>query len=319
MARLIEVISRGTRALQPSAASLPNGSLYFVTDEDLIEQVVSAAWALYCNITPSSTTPGGSDKNPQYNNAGAFGGIANNAAATNKFLRQISSGTPAFEQVSGADLPDDSVTAGKLADTAVTPGTYGDADNVAQVTIDQQGRITAASEVPITGGGGGGGLILIENKIFTAAATTYDFSGLDGDTDRIYKLVGKIVVGASGSPFFSTRFNAQATTYSINRSQVAGTTPLASTFTEPYVAGGDAGTVLSFESLIFAAKSVNSVAQRRMYLAQSIATASSAITWNNWRGWWTDTTNNITSIRLHCDTSNGIGDGSQVALYKFEQ
>lgn len=38
----------------------------------------------------------------------------------------------------------------KLADTAVTPGTYGDATNVAQITVDQQGRITAASEVALS-------------------------------------------------------------------------------------------------------------------------------------------------------------------------
>lgn len=44
-----------------------------------------------------------------------------------------------------------------LADTAVTPGTYGDATHVAQFTVDQKGRITAAANVAITGGGGGGG------------------------------------------------------------------------------------------------------------------------------------------------------------------
>jgi hypothetical protein len=44
-----------------------------------------------------------------------------------------------------------------LADTAVTAGTYGDATNSAQITIDPQGRITAASNVAISGGGGGGG------------------------------------------------------------------------------------------------------------------------------------------------------------------
>lgn len=38
----------------------------------------------------------------------------------------------------------------KLADTAVTPGTYGDATNVAQFTVDQQGRITAASQIALS-------------------------------------------------------------------------------------------------------------------------------------------------------------------------
>jgi hypothetical protein len=43
-----------------------------------------------------------------------------------------------------------------LADTAVTPGTYGDASHVGQFTVDQKGRITAASNIAISGGGGGG-------------------------------------------------------------------------------------------------------------------------------------------------------------------
>ena len=39
-----------------------------------------------------------------------------------------------------------------IQDTGVTPGTYGDAGNVAQVTIDASGRVTAASEVAIVAG-----------------------------------------------------------------------------------------------------------------------------------------------------------------------
>lgn len=37
----------------------------------------------------------------------------------------------------------------KLADTAVAPGTYGSATATSRVTIDQQGRVTSASAVPI--------------------------------------------------------------------------------------------------------------------------------------------------------------------------
>lgn len=43
----------------------------------------------------------------------------------------------------------------QLKNTAVTPGTYGDDTHVAQITVDAKGRLTAATEVEITGGGGG--------------------------------------------------------------------------------------------------------------------------------------------------------------------
>jgi hypothetical protein len=152
--RLDQVILRGTRAAQPVATTLPNGALYEVSDEDLIEYVVSGAWALWATLGGGGGAPGGSDKNVQYNNSGAFGGIANNATATQKFLRQANSATPSFEAIDGSNLVSGSVGPTELAATAVTAGTYGDANNVGQFTVDADGRITGASEVAIAGGGG---------------------------------------------------------------------------------------------------------------------------------------------------------------------
>jgi hypothetical protein len=281
---LTAILLTGTFAARPSAATLPNGTLYASTDTGVIYQVQSAAWVSWLPA------------------AGGGGGGTVTSVATGTGL-------------SGGPITTTGTIA--MANTAVTPGSYGDASNVGQFTVDAQGRITAAANVAISGAGGG--LTLVENKIFTAAATTYDFSGLDGDADREYLLTGKIVAGSSGTPFFSIRLNAQATTYAIVRTQNASGSITGTTFTEPYIAGGPANAINSFEARIFAAKTVNSVAQLRQYLAKSIVNNAGAITMVDWAGNWTDTTNNITSIRLHCDTTNGIGNGSQVALYKLAQ
>lgn len=77
-----------------------------------------------------------------------------------------------------------------LIDTAVTPGTYGDSTHVAQITIDSKGRITAASNILISGGGGsaaggitvtGGsptGVFLTAGMTFSAVLPTgYDLTG----------------------------------------------------------------------------------------------------------------------------------------------
>lgn len=62
----------------------------------------------------------------------------------------IAIGTDTFTIAGGTGLSSatttDTVTV-NLDDTAVTPGTYGSAETVPVITVDQQGRITAASEV----------------------------------------------------------------------------------------------------------------------------------------------------------------------------
>jgi hypothetical protein len=69
-------------------------------------------------FTATATSPGGSDKNAQYNDNGAFGGVTNNSSATNKFLRQVSSGTPAMEQVADADLSVTDITTNNASTSA---------------------------------------------------------------------------------------------------------------------------------------------------------------------------------------------------------
>ena len=74
----------------------------------------------------------------------------------------------------------DNVITVSLADTAVTPATYGDATHVGQFTVDQQGRLTAASSIEISG--------------VTAAAHNL-LSMIHGDTAASAAVRGSLIVG----------------------------------------------------------------------------------------------------------------------------
>lgn len=55
--------------------------------------------------------------------------------------------------ITSVKILDGAVTDLKLSNTTVSPGTYGTGTQVSQITVDAQGRITSAFNVPITGGG----------------------------------------------------------------------------------------------------------------------------------------------------------------------
>lgn len=113
------------------SGTLAIGDTFVYTDGEGLRVIDSSG---QMKSSGSGGAPGGSDKNVQYDNAGAFGGIANNSTATNKYLQQVSSGTPSFQQVAVADIAAStssalgvgSIELGHATDTTLSRAAAGD-------------------------------------------------------------------------------------------------------------------------------------------------------------------------------------------------
>lgn len=99
--------------------------------------------------------------------------------------------------------------------SGVTPGTYGDATNVARVTVDEYGHVTDVEEVPITGGGGGGGgRTLIASFTSTGVETGFSFTSIPATYQDLLLDFYCRGTAAAGDIQIDLQYNGSATGYS---------------------------------------------------------------------------------------------------------
>lgn len=165
----------------------------------------------------------------------------------------------------------------------------------------------------------GGEWTLIERKTFTAAATSYTFSGLNGDVDRRYRIVMFLKNTYAGESQCTVAFNNDTTqsNYQLERISAVNSTLSSSLDTSnlPYIANASQNYASHGEMEIFGTSGTY-----RMFNQTTQARVSSgASTLWIFSGAWINTGDNITSFVINCNSPDGIGIGSYIELWKLAQ
>lgn len=167
----------------------------------------------------------------------------------------------------------------------------------------------------------GADFILVEKKLVTSDVQDLTFSGLNGDTDEIYRLIGRIISGASAPENFTLRPNNISTNQdSINIEQTSSIITRSSTTDLALSRVRSTGILQTFDAIFWAKKNPNSIATNRTLQAQWASYgATGPLTVGHSTGLWDEDTTNITSLVVHGPGAGDIKDGSTVALYKLRQ
>jgi hypothetical protein len=180
------------------------------------------------------------------NSVSASGGAPTNAQYVTLSTNSLLSAERVLQGTSGNISLTDGGANGNatlnLVDTAVTPGTYGDSSNIPVITVDQKGRITAASEVEAPSGGGGGGWTLIERIVTSGSQTSVDFQDIPDDYQDLVIIGWGRSQDAAGAQNQYVRMNNDSTSGNYNAQAHQGT---GSSTTSSIVAGAATGAWIS--------------------------------------------------------------------------
>lgn len=160
------------------------------------------------------------------------------------------------------------------------------------------------------------GMVLVERKEIVAAVTDVTFSGLDGDTDEVYKLIGRIVT--TGIAVYTVRPNNLTTNQAGRINENGGTATSADI---RIILANALINAVMFEMLIHAREVVQTVTIPRVFTgsALTIDGAPNAIPLLNQFGAMWDGGGNITSLVIHSSIASLIGIGSTFELFKLSQ
>lgn len=164
------------------------------------------------------------------------------------------------------------------------------------------------------------GWTLVEKKEIAAAVATVSFTGLDGDTDEVYRLIARIRKTPAGNATYSLRPNG-LTTNLAGSTVTNGAAAVTAALLNLVTTGANAAIQVSTEIMIHAKETVQFLSQARMFQGKTIegdplGSALNAVV--DMGGMW-DGTGNMTSLDIDSTLASGIGVGSTFELFKLRQ
>jgi len=163
-----------------------------------------------------------------------------------------------------------------------------------------------------------GGWQLIYENLLTSAATSVTISGLDGNTDKEYKLIYRPVGNSANTSHMLNFNNDTGANYNYQTLSAANDTAHAyqgAGLTGMYFdieTGVETGAVAFSEALIYA----KSGCLRTALIKTAGKTLTTTVTSIYLGGWsWTNTADNITSLTISSQAANGMGIGTHILLF----
>lgn len=184
-----------------------------------------------------------------------------------------------------------------------------------------QGDIDMDGNNILNWSGGGGSWILIDNHVFTAQATSYTVSGLDGNTDKVYAAFIFLVRNVAAQTHILLRPNNDSgSNYRFQILFAYGNT-IAASHINPYTAIPFAqvqvDSVNSFCPAQYLMATTGYYRHTHGYRHSGYGATLGHPIWCSIVGEWKNSASNITSLAFVADQANGIGPNSRIMLFKI--
>jgi len=155
-----------------------------------------------------------------------------------------------------------------------------------------------------------GGLVTVEVVTASISTDAFTFTGLDGNADLVYIILGRIKNGTGNA----AEYNWKPNNITSNQAGFRGAATYSSLILGELAGNG----YITFQITIAAQNDPMAGAFPRTYTGTtSELTTAPTASGGAVGGIWTDTTTNITSIVIDGGITNGIGEGSTVAIFKL--